>query len=61
MPVSITTQAARGPWQSVLDALNNNDLLVVVAFACFGLMVSLVLLQNEPFSNEIAAFLSQAS
>jgi hypothetical protein len=61
MPVSIATHSAQSPWQSISDALSNNDLFVVVAFACFGLLVSLVLLQTVPFSNEIATFLSQAS
>jgi hypothetical protein len=61
MPVSITTHSAQSPWQSVSDALSNNDLFVIVAFACFGLLVSLVLLQTDPFSSEIATFLSQAS
>jgi hypothetical protein len=61
MPVSITTHSAQNPWQSISDALSNNDLFVIVAFACFGLLVSLVLLQTHPFSNEIATFLSQAS
>jgi hypothetical protein len=61
MPVSITAHSTQSPWQSISDALSNNDLFVVVAFACVGLLASLVLLQTVPFSNEIATFLSQAS
>jgi hypothetical protein len=66
MPVSSTgasqvVHRARSPWQTVSDALSNNNLFVVIVFACFGLLVSLVLLQTVPFSAEMASFLSQAS
>jgi hypothetical protein len=67
MPVSIPTSTSQlahrtqSPWQSISDALSNDDLFVIIVFACFGLLVSLVLLQTVPFSGEMAAFLSQVS
>jgi hypothetical protein len=49
------------PWHRISDALSNNDLFVVVAFACIGLLLSLVLLQAVPLSTEMATLLSSAS
>jgi hypothetical protein len=60
-PFATSRVVHSSPLQRISDVFSNNDLCVVIVFACVGLLVSLLLLKTAPFSNEVATFLSQVS